>query len=114
MKIRVYEFITGIESSTQPDAGVPILTNDIVTKGYADALLAAAVGAETQETPSGSINGSNTAFTLAHTPLDAGTFKLYRSGGLLTLGTHYTRAGTAITMIVAPVAGQTLLANYRY
>ena len=38
MKIRLYEFTTGIETSVQPDAGTPTLTNDLVTLGYISAL----------------------------------------------------------------------------
>jgi len=36
MKQRMYEFTTGINTSTQPDAGTPTLANDLITKGYAD------------------------------------------------------------------------------
>jgi hypothetical protein len=35
---RIYEFTVGVETSVQPDAGVPTLANDVVTKGYVDAL----------------------------------------------------------------------------
>ena len=38
MKQRMYEFVTGIETSTQPDAGTPSAANDLVTKGYADTI----------------------------------------------------------------------------
>ena len=37
MQSRLLEFVTGIESSVQPDAGTPSLANDLITKGYADA-----------------------------------------------------------------------------
>lgn len=36
MKTRLYELVTGVESSIQPDAGTPTLANDLITKGYAD------------------------------------------------------------------------------
>ena len=114
MKVREYEFIVGIETSTQPDAGTPSDPNDIVTKSYADAIVGATIGTEIQEVLAGAINGSNTAFTISQTPINAASFKLYRSGILLVLGTHYTRSGQSITMITAPVSPQTIHANYRY
>ena len=105
-KARLYEFIVGVETSAQPDAGIPVNPNDLVTLS--------SVGTETQETPAGAVNNANTAFTLAQTPISAGSFKLYLDGLLLDLTTHYTRAGTTVTMVTAPNFGQTLRANYRY
>lgn len=66
------------------------------------------------ETPSGSINGSNTAFTLANTPT-SGTLKLYLNGIRLVVGAgnDYTLTGAAITMTTAPVTGDSLVAEYR-
>lgn len=37
MGVRMYEFITGIEASAQPDAGPPVLPNDLVTLSYLEA-----------------------------------------------------------------------------
>jgi len=67
----------------------------------------------TEETPSGSINGSNTAFTLANTPT-AGTLKLYLNGLRLKsgAGNDYTLSQATITMTTAPVSGDVLLADY--
>lgn len=64
------------------------------------------------ETPSGTINGSNTAFTLAQTPLENDSVELYQDGLKLTYTTDYTISGTSITMVTAPVVGQSLRANY--
>lgn len=105
-KARLYEFIVGVETSAQPDAGAPVAANDLVTLGF--------LGTEIQETPTGVINNANTTFTLSQTPLSAGSFKLYLDGLLLDVATHYTRVGTTVTMITAPNFGQTLRANYRY
>lgn len=69
---------------------------------------------ETQETPSGTINNSNTAFTLAHAPLTNASLKLYQDGLILVQGTDYTISGTGITMTVAPNYGQSLYAVYNY
>lgn len=67
-----------------------------------------------KETPSGSINGSNTAFTLANTPV-AGSEHIYLNGILLESGggNDYTISGANITMLTAPVSGDRLKASYR-
>lgn len=36
-QIRMYELVTGIEASAQPDAGDPVLPNDLVTLSYLEA-----------------------------------------------------------------------------
>lgn len=65
-----------------------------------------------QEAPTGTVNGSNTAFTLPHTPSANANVSLYLDGILLYLGIDYTLSGTAITMTTAPAVGQTLWAVY--
>jgi hypothetical protein len=66
-----------------------------------------------EEIPSGTINGSNTSFSLANTPL-AGSLLLYQNGIRLRsgAGNDYTISGATITMITAPVTGDLLLATY--
>jgi hypothetical protein len=64
------------------------------------------------ETPSGTVNGSNTSFSLAQLPLENDSVELYQDGLKLTYTTDYTISGTTITMVTAPVVGQTLRANY--
>lgn len=67
----------------------------------------------TEETPSGSINGSNTSFTIANTPT-AGTVKLYLNGVRQKsgAGNDYTITTNTITMTTAPVSGDVLIADY--
>ncbi len=66
------------------------------------------------ETPSGTINGSNVTFTLAHTPANA-ALSLYLNGARLSGGgVDYTLATATITFVVAPKTGNILLADYRY
>src|ERR1051326_2630582 len=67
------------------------------------------------EIPSGSINGSNTAFTLAHTPNPAASLQckengLYQRAG----GNDYTLSGATITFGTAPTTGSTLICDYRF
>jgi len=64
------------------------------------------------ETPAGTIDGTNTAFTLANA--NAYQLELYLNGVLLEpgAGNDYTLAGNAITMLFAPVTSDKLRANY--
>lgn len=71
-------------------------------------------GTEKQEVPSGTINNSNTAFTLTSTPIANATVKLYLNNLILVQGVDYTIAGTAITMTTAPNFAQTLYADYSF
>lgn len=66
------------------------------------------------ETPAGSVDGVNTAFTLAFTPI-LGTVHLYLNGILQRegIGNDYTISGASITFATAPESGATLLASYR-
>lgn len=63
------------------------------------------------ETPAGAIDGVNTAFTLANTPI-AGSVHLYMPFRLKD-GVDYNISGPNITMIAIPQIGDTLLADYR-
>lgn len=67
-----------------------------------------------KEAPSGSINGSNTAFTLANTPV-AGSEHVYLNGQLQASGgsNDYTISGTSITYLTAPETGDVLVVSYR-
>jgi hypothetical protein len=66
------------------------------------------------EVPSGSINGSNTAFSLASTPA-SGSLKLYLNGLRLKVGSgnDFTLSGSTITMTTAPLTGERITADYR-
>lgn len=74
----------------------------------------AAAPTDIQEAPAGSINNSNTAFTLSQTPTSNAAVQLYKNGRLLIQGTDYTIAGVNITMTVAPDFAELLRAVYRY
>lgn len=67
------------------------------------------------ETPSGSINGSNTSFSLANTPSPASSVHLYLNGLLQEAGAgnDFTLSGSTITMLTAPISGDKLLCSYR-
>jgi hypothetical protein len=63
------------------------------------------------QTPTGVINGSNTAFTLTHSPQ---ILFLTRNGVQLVVGTDYTLSGTNLTMTAAPQTGDIFNAQYFY
>ncbi len=66
----------------------------------------------TEETPSGSINGSNTSFTIANTPLEGEAVFVFLNGLYQTPTTDYSISGTTITFVTAPVTNQILKVNY--
>lgn len=61
--------------------------------------------------PTGTIDGTNTTFTLPSAPL-TGTLVYQYNGQALTAGVGYTLSGTTVTMLVAPQPGDALYANY--
>jgi len=63
-----------------------------------------------QEVPAGGVDGTNTVFTLSHSPI-AGTLLVYVNG---LLATNYTLAGATITFSAAPTSGASLYATYSY
>jgi hypothetical protein len=67
------------------------------------------------EVPSGTINGSNVTFTLAHTPSPAADLTCFLNGvEQRAAGADYTLATATITYGTAPATGSTLVCNYRY
>lgn len=69
-----------------------------------------------QEVPSGTINGSNKVFTLAHAPSPAASLLLVLNGIVQQQGSgnDYTLSGTTITYANAPLSGSTHLCWYRF
>lgn len=67
-----------------------------------------------KEVPSGAINGANTAYTLANTPI-AGSEHIYLNGILQEsgAGNDYTISGANITYLTAPLTGDKLRVSYR-
>lgn len=66
-----------------------------------------------RETPSGLINGTNTVYNLANTPV-VGTEQVYHNGLLLDsgAGNDYTISSGTITFAEAPLTGDKLLVTY--
>lgn len=92
-----------------------------VLKGNGTAISAAVAGTDfmapsdfiVRETPTGTVNGSNTTFTLANTPL-VGTEAVYLNGVLQEpgAGNDYTISGATITYLTAPATGDRVRVNY--
>ena len=70
------------------------------------------------ETPAGTVNGSNVTFTLANAPSPAASLQLFQDGVLQIQGTDYTLSGNTITFTNGPGSGSPptafLNAFYRY
>lgn len=83
-------------------------TNPITSGGYTSANFV------DKEIPSGSINSSNTTFTLANTPT-AGSEHVYLNGVLQESGSgnDYTISGATITFLTAPLTGEKIRVSYR-
>lgn len=65
------------------------------------------------ETPSGTIDGVNTVFTLAHTP--ASEVYLWVNGILMNPnGNDFTVSGSTLNLVFAPASGDVLLTSYRW
>ncbi len=64
------------------------------------------------ETPTGTMNGVNTSFTLSAIPNPATSLEVYLNGTKLKLASGYTLVGSALTMINIPIAGDEFLVNF--
>jgi len=67
----------------------------------------------TGEIPVGSINDSNTAFTLANSPKPAGSIEVTLNGAELSVNTDYTLSGDDLTLLIAPPTGSIIKCDYR-
>lgn len=65
------------------------------------------------ETPSGTVDGTNVTFTLSKSPSPANSLRLFKNGVLMVQGTDYTISGATITYTVAPTGGSNHRAWYR-
>ena len=81
----------------------------------ADARVATAIAAKfvTRETPTGAVNGTNTSFVLANTPV-VGSESVFLNGILQEpgVGNDYTISAATITYLTAPVAGDKVRVSY--
>jgi len=78
-------------------------TDSIVTNGSGNSMVL--------EIPSGTVNGSNTVFTLSQTPLN-NVVIVTLNGLAQTKTTDYTVSGTTVTFTVAPETGTVVYCQY--
>jgi hypothetical protein len=112
--------VTGLSSSLSTlstslstlQATVTSLSNTVAGLPSSSNLNVAFVDAET---PGGTVNGTNTAFTLAGTPSPATSLALYRNGVLQKVALDYTISGASISFlsVAVPQTGDFLQAFYR-
>ncbi|HTW65383.1 MAG TPA: hypothetical protein VME17_12230 [Bryobacteraceae bacterium] len=88
---------------------------DVLIASYRLSVSIPGVGFVDQETPSGTVNGVNAAFTLSQTPSPSTSLIVYRNGVRQTVGVDYTVTGSAITFLstLVPQTGDILLCSYR-
>lgn len=67
---------------------------------------------QVDETPSGTVNGSNVTFTLANTPHESESVDVFVDGLKMRSGVDYTFTGVTITFTTAPALGQSIEVNY--
>jgi hypothetical protein len=97
------------QSGTVPQNG------DTLLASYRLSLTIPGVAFVDQETPSGTINGVNLAFTLSQTPSPSTSLAVYRNGLHLAAGIDYNLSVAVITFVTgqAPQTNDTLICSYR-
>lgn len=114
-----------ITVKTASGSGIAIAAADGYVILYCDATNVVAIGTAAAvpgglnfadaEVPSGTIDGVNNTFTLAHTPSPSGSLILIRNGAAQRAGgSDFTLTTNSIAYAGAPASGDTHQAWYRY
>jgi hypothetical protein len=106
-----------VDNTLQTKLNLKSGTNVTLTADSLGGVTIAAAGgtsvAFTSETPSGTLNGTNTAFTLSATPT-TGSLHLYLNGVEQVPTTDYTISSTTITYVVPPKSTDYMIAEYTH
>lgn len=95
------------------DGQVPVWDNAL--KEFVPGSVAGVGGYADAEVPTGTINGANLAFNLAHTPSPAASLALFSDGVYMTRGVDYTLTVAAILFASTDQTPKNgLIAHYRY
>lgn len=96
-------------------AGAVPQPNDGLLASYRLGVTTPGVGFVDGESPTGTIDGVNTGFTLSNSPIPASSLAVYRNGILLKSGVDYTATGAFITFAsgYVPQLGDLLQCSYR-
>lgn len=93
-------------------------TDSSYVGGSSDGIVVVDPNFADNETPTGTVDGSNKSFALAHSPNPENSILLYQSNQgawmLLELGVDFTLSGNAIATEVSPPLNARLKAYYRY
>lgn len=65
-----------------------------------------------QETPTGTVNGSNVNFTLSQIPVEADAMLVFLNGIQQKKTTDWTVSGTTLIFVVAPSVAQQITVQY--
>jgi hypothetical protein len=97
------------QSSATPQTG------DTLLASYRLSVSIPGVGFVDQQTPTGTVNGSNLTFTLSAAPSPTTSLAVYRNGLRMSPGIDFNLSGQAITFVTgfAPQTGDTLICSYR-
>lgn len=110
-RINVISFNPTFQGITyNDDISAQFTANSLVTKAYVDNKFGVAKYI-VRETPSGVLNGTNKAFTLANLPV-VGKEMVFLNGQLLTAVSDYTISGVNITITIAPSASDKIRVTY--
>jgi len=112
--------VNGLTEDTSPDATADFIPTYDASGSVHKKIKVGAAGSMSlanyivRETPSGTINGSNTVFTLAHVPAGAGQEMVFLNGIIQDggLGMDYTISGDTITFANAPVSMDKIRVTY--
>lgn len=66
------------------------------------------------EVPAGTINGTNTVFTLSATPIANSQVLYYNGQAIFPAAGDYTISGPSVTLVSPPSPGDTLIAVYQH
>jgi hypothetical protein len=96
-------------------AGAIPQPSDSLLVSYRMGVSVSGVGFVDGETPTGSIDGVNTAFTLSQSPSPAGSLAVYRNGMRTRSGLDYTNTGSSIVFAsgYVPQIGDVIQCSYR-
>jgi hypothetical protein len=95
---------------------MPALTGAVTSSaGSCATSVSAGLNFADAEVPTGLINGSNTSYSLAHTPSPAASLNCFENGASQRAsGADLTLSTATITYGTAPPTGTTLVCYYRY
>lgn len=105
---QILQTVAGVVSSVSMSGDATIASGGAITVNMSTLLTNHYAN---RETPSGTINGSNVTFTLAHTPI-SGTEMVFLNGQCLNPTGDYSISGGTITFVTAPATGDILRVTY--